>query len=68
MQSHSVNAAHAIYCHIGVQIAHANTETGVCMECVTFAIGAPLWRQTVDSTAPSCTVFETVRNDAVEST
>eukprot|EP00974_Lingulodinium_polyedra_P132017 11220066-Lingulodinium_polyedra.AAC.1 len=32
------------------------------------AICEPLWRRAVDSSATLCTVFETVHNDAVEST
>eukprot|EP00974_Lingulodinium_polyedra_P036828 3531647-Lingulodinium_polyedra.AAC.1 len=37
------------------------------MECATRAICQPLRPRTVDSIASLCTVFETARNDAVES-
>eukprot|EP00974_Lingulodinium_polyedra_P014334 1389463-Lingulodinium_polyedra.AAC.1 len=38
------------------------------MVCVARAICEPLRRRVVDSAASLCTVFKTVRNDAVEST
>eukprot|EP00974_Lingulodinium_polyedra_P043983 4222959-Lingulodinium_polyedra.AAC.1 len=39
-------------------------KTGVRMVCAARAICEPLRRQMVDSTASSCTVAKTVRNDA----
>eukprot|EP00974_Lingulodinium_polyedra_P105321 10198519-Lingulodinium_polyedra.AAC.1 len=38
------------------------------MECVGRAMCEPLQQQTVDLAASFCAVFETARNDAVEST
>eukprot|EP00974_Lingulodinium_polyedra_P026167 2526237-Lingulodinium_polyedra.AAC.1 len=37
------------------------------MECARRAVREPLRRRTVDSTVSLCTVVETVRNDAVDS-